>query len=403
MTDQVRTNTDPLLHPLGDAQKELLRIIGDAVMATGAWPVYQYVQAKLDDLGLDIESVIADLPCVSHGHLTYSLIRRDQGGREEEPVKLTIAGMAHVAELATTVEMFLRVVSELAARRAAAPFNPGQVITIEISGPQLVTDLHLDDEPLVGLLPELLQGEPATWHGSHRHGDDDWAHQPSSYLRRFRDIRDVNDYLGRMHAWIMPPKPVPAPQPVSPLGVVAAFDYLDVVWQLRFGRKLVYVPSAERAARLTLAVSTAEEFDNRLSALGEMFKGLDIAGPGAGPFDKMRRFLTQGLPAESLPGVLAAIDTLFNVTHIRNGGQHFGAATQAAVALPALGLSFPITDHVAAWWTVQTHVINALETIRAEVHALPTQPPRPAPASGRSRARRPAPSAGPGGNARTAN
>lgn len=114
-----------------------------------------------------------------------------------------------------------------------------------------------------------------------------------------------------------------------------------------------------------------------------MFKGLDAAPDmDAGPFDKMRRFLTRQLPAESLPAVRAAINTLFQVTHIRNGGQHVGAATQAAVALPALGLDFPITNHAAAWWIVQTHVINALDTIRVEANALSTtlQPARPAPA-----------------------
>ncbi|MFG1833852.1 hypothetical protein [Micromonospora chersina] len=408
MTDPIPTDTDPLLLPLGGPQKELLAIIGDAVMATGAWPVYQYVQAKLDDLGLDSEEVFAGLPSFSHLHLTYSLARRDRTGREEEPVKLTVAGMAHLDRFASTVEMFLQAVNELADRRAAAPFEPGRVVTVEISWPELVTNLGLNGEPLLDLLPELLQGEPATWHGPQQRGDAGWIYQPSSHLRRFRRVRDVNDYLTRMRAWIMPPEPAPAPQPVSPLGVVAAFDYLDVVWQLKFGRKVMHVPSAERAARLALPVSTPEEFDNRLSALGEMFKGLDAAPDmEAGPFDKMRRFLTRELPAESLPAVRAAINTMFHVTHIRNSGQHFGAATQAAVALPALGLDFPITDHAAAWRIVQTHVINALDTIRVEVNTLPTgQPPRPtpvgAPGGGRSRPRRPA-GHGPIGNARATN
>ncbi|MFV2103985.1 hypothetical protein [Micromonospora sp. LOL_024] len=377
------------------------------MIATGAWPVYQYVQAKLDDLGLDSEVVFASLPSFSHLHLAYSLIHRDRTGGEGTPVKLTVAGMAHLDQFASVVETFLQAVNELADRRAAAPFEPGRVVTVEISWPEMVTDLGFDGVRLVRLLPELLQGEPATWHGWQQRGDAAWICQPSSHLRRFRGVRDVNDYLTRMRAWIMPPEPTAAPQPVSPLGVVAAFDYLDVVWQLKFGRKLVHVPSAERAARLALPVTTPEEFDNRLSALGEMFKGLDAAPDmDAGPFDKMRRFLTRKLSADSQPAVRAAIDTLFQVTHIRNGGQHIGAATQAAVAMPALGLDFPITNHSAAWWIVQTHVVNALDTIRVEVNALPTtiQPVRPAPAGaagrGRSRSRRP-PSQGAGGTART--
>jgi hypothetical protein len=229
MTDQIRTDADALLRPLGAPQMELLRILGEVVMATGAWPVFQYVQARLDDLGLDSDEVFAGLPYFSQGSLTYSLIRRDRTGREEEPVRLTVAGMAHLDRLASTVEMFLRVVNELGDRRAAAPFDPGRVVTVEISGPELVTALGLDGEPLVGLLPELLKGEPATWHGSPQPGDTGWTCQPSSVIRRFRGVSDINDYVSRLRAWIMPAEPVPAPQPVSPLGVVAAFDYLDVL------------------------------------------------------------------------------------------------------------------------------------------------------------------------------
>ncbi len=167
MTDQIRTDADALLRPLGAPQMELLRILGEVVMATGSWPVFQYVQARLDDVGLDSDEVFAGLPYFSHGSLTYSLIRRDRTGREEEPVKLTVAGMAHLDGFASTVEMFLRVVNELGDRRAAAPFDPARVVTVEISGTELVTALGLDDEPLVGLLPDLLKGEPAPGTGRH--------------------------------------------------------------------------------------------------------------------------------------------------------------------------------------------------------------------------------------------
>ncbi|WP_406084877.1 hypothetical protein OHA01_11550 [Micromonospora zamorensis] len=44
----------------------------------------------------------------------------------------------------------------------------------------------------------------------------------------------------------------------------------------------------------------------------------------------MRGFLARELPAESHLAVQAAIDALLQVTQIRNGGQHVGAATQAA-------------------------------------------------------------------------
>jgi hypothetical protein len=209
MIEQIPAEVDPLLRPLGRAQDALLQIVGEAVMATEAWPVYQYVQAKLDDIGLDSDDVFAGLPYFSRASLTYSLLRRDRGGREEEPVKLTIAGMAHLDSFSSTVEMFLRFVNAVVERRAAAPFDPRRVVTVEVAGPELVVDLKLANEPLEHLLPELLDGEPATWHGSPKDNEAGWTYRPSSQLRRFRDLCDVNDYITRMRAWIMPPEPLP--------------------------------------------------------------------------------------------------------------------------------------------------------------------------------------------------
>jgi hypothetical protein len=101
-----------------------------------------------------------------------------------------------------------------------------------------------------------------------------------------------------------------------------------------------------------------------------MFKGFDVPGNRAnGTFGRLRSFLTDALPHEAMPQVLSAIKTLQQVTHLRNAGQHAGAVRQAALALPALGLTFPIVDHQVAWWIVQVHVVNALDTIRTEIHS----------------------------------
>jgi len=377
--------TDPLLRPLRSDQHTLLKTIGDAVVASGAWPVYQYVQARMDEAGWDVDEVFGSLPSISGMHLTYSLARRDRGGRDEEPVKLTVAGLAHLEEFSATVRIYLRVLNALGEQRAAAPFEPQQVVTVEVSGPQLVRDLDLEREPLVDLLPELLQGEPATWHGAGHSNDEGWVHRPSSFLRRFRDVDNIDDYLARMRAWILPAPPTPVAQPISPLGVVTAFDYLDVVWRVRFGHKLHHVPSAARAAQLAFDATTAEELDSRLSALGEMFKGLNPRGTKEGSFDRLAAFLATHLPEAAMDRVRQAIETLRLVTHVRNAGQHVGASPQAARALPKLGLSYPITDHQAAWRVVQARVIGALDTIREEVHGTLGRGSEPAAPTGHAR------------------
>lgn len=211
MSHQVRTTAtsaaatdtpgaDPLLRPLGAAQQRLLAIVGDAVTSTGNWPVYQYVQAKLDELGLDIEEVLATLPYFAHLQLSYSLVRRDRhGGREAEPVKLTVAGMAHLDGFADTVTMFLRVLNALAERRAAAPFEPGRVVAVQVSGPEVVAELGLQDHPLVRLLPELLENEPATWHGSQQRDETGWTYKLSGMARLGRIFGGGAHIVGARH------------------------------------------------------------------------------------------------------------------------------------------------------------------------------------------------------------
>jgi hypothetical protein len=128
--------------------------------------------------------------------------------------------------------------------------------------------------------------------------------------------------------------------------------------------------SSRNSARLAFDATTAEEFDNRLSATGEMFKGFDPPGDGQqGGLQRLRTYLRDNLPAESMARVEPALATLRSSTHIRNAGQHMDAATDAAMALPSLGLTYPITDFTYAWQTVQLHVTWALDTVRQEVQA----------------------------------
>ena len=240
-----------------------------------------------------------------------------------------------------------------------------------VSGAELLGPLGLFEQPLVALLPDILGGEPSTWHGCGNGSDDGWTHSPSAFLRRFADLVDVNDYLRRLRAWVEPETVPTAPVVVSPIALPAALDYLDVVWRLAFGGGLLVIPSAERAARLVFDAATGEEFDNRLSAIGEMFKGFDVPGDQRdGTFKRLRMYLRSRLTAAAMARVDPAVDVLESVTHIRNGGQHMDAAADAAAALPSLGLTYPISDFSSAWWTVQVNVVQALDIIREEVRAL---------------------------------
>ncbi|MGB2569274.1 hypothetical protein ACPFP2_12595 [Micromonospora citrea] len=373
MFEDTTSRTDQLLTAVTHEQIALLRIVGDVLTDIGEWPVYQYVEARMDELGLDADAVLRSMPSISAGQLNYSLVRRDHSNSPDAQIKLTVAGFAHLPEHADVLDMFLAVLVELADRRARAAFDPRRVIDVTLSGPDLLSDLGLENKALVRLLPDLLSGEPSTWHGGGNVNGGVWMPNPSTFVRRFRDVSSVGDYLYRLRTWLAPAAEPLSPVLGSPLSLVASLDYLDVVWRLRFGVGLLVIPSAERAARIVFGAATAEEFDNRLSALGEMFKGFDVPGDQQqGTLRRLRAFLAAHLTDEAIARVDAALTTLRNVTHIRNAGQHMDASPNAVAALPSFGLTYPISDFGRAWQSVQAYVVLALDALREEVQATLT-------------------------------
>jgi len=67
-------SNDPLLTTVSDSQITLLRIVGEVVAEFGQWPVYQYVEARMDDAGLDADGVLRSMPPITHGQLNYSMV-----------------------------------------------------------------------------------------------------------------------------------------------------------------------------------------------------------------------------------------------------------------------------------------------------------------------------------------
>lgn len=125
MTEASDTVAEPLLRTVTAEQRKLLEIVGDALARSGDWPIYQYVQAKMDDDDLDIDSVLRTMPVLTDGgSLRYSLVRRDRTGGDDTPIALSVVGMAHLEQFATTVSMFLRALARLAVERAAAQYEP---------------------------------------------------------------------------------------------------------------------------------------------------------------------------------------------------------------------------------------------------------------------------------------
>lgn len=226
------------------------------------------------------------------------------------------------------------------------------------------------NEPLV--LP-LFDHEPPTWHCQFAPTRENWETVvlPAA-LRRFAGVQTVPDYLERLASYLSGPAASHDEVLASPFTLVAAIDYLDAVWQLRFGDPLVMPPGVERSARLAFTAASREEADSRLSALAELLGALHVPStPGVGghPLQRLEVFLETHLPSESLDRVRSAISTLNAARSVRVSAQHHRVSPQLASALATLGIPYPVVDWSLAWSHIQNESANAFNAIRDEVQS----------------------------------
>lgn len=376
-----------LLAPLTNEQTELLNLVAKVHIDRQLWPVWQYVDEHMARRGFDAAQVVSTLPSVpgmGPQSPRYTLV--SYGGSlppgPEERIRLTVAGLAHVDALDHLVTMFLHSLTVLANGRRRTSFDPDRVTEIVVPESDLINALR-DSQHWLPHLPELIKGEPGVWVTQYvpgnesLNGDDPRRYpswRPGKYLDAFADCSDVEDYLGRLVAFMHPPAPSAPMVTPSPLSMADALDFLDVVWRLKFGKGLVVLPGAEKVTRLAFDAATADEFDSRLSALGDVLSNLNTAGlPGT----KGRHRLQMAIDAVTFASpdidrgrldrghsiLKAAVD-------LRNGLQHRGKAPESIlIALAVFGLRFPVLDYTTAWRVITNAVVEALTSVREAIHA----------------------------------
>ena len=220
---------------------------------------------------------------------------------------------------------------------------------------------------------ELLGGEPPVWHCQvSQVSESDWSLIVSPFTRRFAGVASVEDYFQRFAQFVSFTDGQPVDDPVSPFTLPASFDYLDAVWQLRFGAPLVVPPGVERSARLAFTATTNEEADSRLSALAELLKNLAVPStPGVGghALERLKAYLLTHLPAEAIARVTGAIEILDAARSMRVGSQHHAASPGFIAACTRLNIAYPITDWSVAWARIQSMTAAAVNAIRDEIQA----------------------------------
>jgi hypothetical protein len=375
--DQSSRPEHRLLAPFTPEQQAVVDLLAKVWMEHGEWPNLRYVEHEMDRLGFALETVLPTFPSLrvigSHPvGAGYQAVWYDGlGGAPDSRVGLTVAGLAHLPVAGQNCLAFLRLLQAMATYFLNQPVDPFQVEDLDLSLLDLVHQAQIADEQWAGWIVPIFDHEPATWGGNCGTAPDGatrWRYRRT--LRHFMEPEmNVSAYLWCLDAYLAPPRPDLVVESIPPLSLLAALDFLDVVWLLRYKTRLLRLPSAVAAASLSEEAHTADEFDARLSALGQVLKGLSVPRTkGANhPVQFFAAKLLADLPPESHERVQRSIAVLEAAVLVRNAQQHAHAAPDSVNALGALGLTYPVTEWASAWVTIRNGVTTALWAIREEL------------------------------------
>lgn len=374
---------NPLLDEPTAAQLRLLEVIFDGYAANEgeAWPIFQYVDRRLRDDGLDARSLALTCPAVHlqgphYGWLVSVDHHQLQSIQPEHHLGLTVAGMRWLERGKAEVQRFLAVLDDLVARERAFEPSPREIQRVEVHSGDLLHGLSGDQrDAVLARMPGVLDHEPPTWSCQLRPGERpfDWTLALGSQLRWYDEIEDADAYVVRVVEVLAPPQPQPPALHPSSLSLPEAIDYLNVVWRLGVGngRPLIAIARAEAAAKLALDCATADELDARLSAFCGMLDHLEIPGlEGRRKLNDLRTHLDSVLPPDSADRACGAIDDLRAFAALRGWRQHPGADDRGANAMRRLGLQLPTADWDTAWGHLKARAVAALAAVREEVQAL---------------------------------
>lgn len=382
MSGVLRAGLDP-------DQLTLLREVFTPFDRQGEWPVWAYVDHVLDAQGLVAEDVLASLPTVGGqggGQMRYALTWSSDGHWLPNPgtrLTLTVAGMWHLGQAAAPLlTAFKEAVRLLVMKQRDIVPSPLEVIeATATSGDlwRLLTDTGYLQGPAAEVIfrkvGQLLEREPYLWHGFHRPAkdSDQWELKIPVYIRDYRDVTSVEEYIDVVEQRVAPPEPPSQPLSAAPLDIPYAVSFADAVWQSRTGHPLFARPDPASIARLTQPCDSEGAFNSLMSALADIFSQVATPGTGrvprVGALEEVRRYLDRELDPPAAARCSEAIGTLIRVRTIRHSIEHGDARSKAVAAYAELGLAFPVESWPMAWAQISAITCGALDTLREEAHA----------------------------------
>jgi hypothetical protein len=364
----------------------LVEVVFSACAEDGRWPLFPWVQAILDRRGFEAIEVLASFPALKlHPYRNYTAAAADLMGRppsDNSEVFVSLLGVWHLCNARRdlwdgVIIPFYKVLDYIAATRRAFIPPRHEYVLPEIRWSDIRRSLGIGDEHPIQiqerLLLSLLRAESLPGLLANDQAAEEWSVRLDRQCQRFGGIGKFEEYLGRRLIGIPVEVRVQAPELPSPLGLVTAMDYLNVVWRLAYSEKSgpFRFASAERAARLAHDVATAEEFLAAMSAVGDTIANLDVRNEsGSHPCDRLQARLVRSVPTAAHPRAIDAVDVLRAATKARHTGQHSTVGNDVLLAWTHLGVAYPPPDWADAWNVVRGQLVEAINAIREEISVL---------------------------------
>jgi hypothetical protein len=382
------TVTDPnrLLEPPTDAQQRLIELAGSAFAEDGDCPIYQYIVWRLDEERIDALEVLNSFPALAGRYYSIHCPR----GPLSEPgsamkVALTVLGIHHCEALRREPPLetaYYRAVDYLAQRLRLDPVPRNRPRDVLVNARDLISavaDHRIPRDRLsFNFLWELMAGEPPT-PGAYTAPGGPWTWKVDRPVRAFEGIAGIEDYLERLTVLLLPPVAAPPPAVPNPLELVTELDYLDAIWRLIPSHQrehLFTFEGGERTAKLSWPANSPEEFDSRLSSLGELLRSANESARNNRRKEANREWPLKDLAKEvgrllqDNAVAARAVATLTDVVRVRDAGQHGDAHARGVAAAARFGFEYPPRNPTQAWETVAQETITALVALREELQPL---------------------------------
>jgi hypothetical protein len=377
-----------LLDPLTPEQQKLVDLVAGAFYDDSEWPIFDYVEGTFDQEKLDATETLASLPSVGRwGYGAVWWIGKGQVPPTREiELELTLVGMHHSRVLQPVVAVFFDLIELMVAKRRGTRLSRRKPRKLSVTNEDvkflLASERRLSTPMWDPLLFNLMMREPSIFAtGVDKTPDGQWTKAIPREVDAYQGVTTIDDYVARLeHLTALPDVPM-MPAAPSPLDLVSALDYLDVVWRLAHRRPLFSYPSAERTAKLAYPANTQDELASRLSGLAEILRSANASAKAAAgakhlpasshehPLARLEGYLVGKVDSASEARVRLAVATLERAIAIRDAAQHAEAGERAVRALTAFGIGYPVIDFAGAWAAVTSGVVEALGAIREELAA----------------------------------